>query len=128
MVVRDPEIGDEYLARVVRSIRPGTHARNPLVEILRILVYPSQHAILWPDVPDGHPPLHVGTLCRMPVARDPRGEDMRFGSWEESLAASTAAAMAAADGEELELIKKHAAGKTRRQRSIPIYRRTDIEH
>lgn len=127
VVVRDPEIGDEYLARVAQEIRPGTHARNPIVEILRILAYPMQHAVLWTDVPNENPPLKAGTLCRMPVARPPGQADLRFDSWEASLAAALSAAMGAARSEaETEILRRHAAGTVRGRRAVLIYKRWQL--
>ncbi len=124
VVTADPGVGDEYLARVLRPILAGTKARNPVVEILRILRYPAQRAVAWPDVATENPPLTFGALVRMPVARSPGPEDLRFGSWEESLAAALADAMGAAAGpEETEILKRHAAGAFRGRRAILHYSR-----
>ena len=126
VVVQDPEIRDEYLAKIVRKIRPGTHARNPIVEILRILRYPIQRAVLWTDVSDEHPPLHEGDIVRMPVARAPREDDLRFSTYAESFSAAISAAMTAASGEELAILWRHAGGQFRGRGAILHYARWQL--
>lgn len=124
MVTADPCVGDEYLARVLRPILAGTKARNPIVEILRILRYPAQRAVVWPDVATENPPLTFGALVRMPAIRDPGPEDLRFDSWEASLAAALAAAMAAdPSAAEAEILRRHAAGVFHGRRAILHYSR-----
>ena len=126
VVVADPDIRDEYLARVAQEIRPGTHARNPIVEIMRILRYPVQRAVLWADVPDEHHPLREGDLCRMQVVRAPREDDLRFSSYAASFSAAISAAMTAAGGEELAILWRHAGGEFRGRRAILHYKRWQL--
>ncbi len=127
LVVSDEDIGDEYLARVAQEIRPGTHAENPIVEVLGILKYPMQHTIVYPEIADEHPPIMAGTLCRMPVARAPCGEDFRHDSWEASLAEALAEALGKTENEEEQaILRRHADGVFRGRRAILTYKRWQL--
>lgn len=127
VIVRDEKIGDEYLARVAQEIRLRTQAKNPIVEILRILRYPMQHSVLYPEIPDEHPPIRAGTLCRMPVARAPCGADFRHDSWEASLAEALADALGETkNAEEQAILRRHADGDFRGRRAILTYKRWEL--
>ena len=127
VIVRDEDIGDEYLARVAQEIMPGTQATNPIVEVLRILRYPMQHSVLYPEIPDEHPPIRAGTLCRMPVARAPCGADLRHDSWEASLAEALADALGKTKSEEEQaILRRHADGCFRGRRAILTYKRWEL--
>lgn len=127
LVVSDENIGDEYLARVVQEIMPGTHAENPIVEVLRILKYPMQHTIVYPEIADEHPPIMAGTLCRLHPARAPCPEDLRHDSWEASFAEALANALGAAGSKaEGEILRRHADGCFRGRRAILTYKRWQL--
>ena len=65
-----PEIGDEYLGTVLEAAGGNVFPeRLPAVRLLRMLRYPNQRAIIWPDVPNVNAPLPGGAAARIRVLR-----------------------------------------------------------
>lgn len=114
------EYGEEYLCEVVDASRHGSREVNPVVRVLRVLRYPCQHAIYWPDVAVEIPPVEAGCVCRLPFLRQATGEEaLRFASYETSLAAALRNALQAEPCPEgREIILRHMAGEYRRPRKL----------
>ena len=114
------EYGEEYLCEVVDASRHGSREVNPIVRVLRVLRYPCQHAIYWPDVAVEIPPVEAGCVCRLPFLRQATGEEaLRYASYETSLAAALRNALQAEPctaGQEI--ILRHMAGEYRRPRKL----------
>lgn len=62
--------GDVYLGRQLPELhRVNRPEMLPAVRILRLLRYPDQHAIVWPDRPVDNPPLPGGCAARLRILR-----------------------------------------------------------
>ena len=134
IVVHSPEIRDEYLAAWLGLITPGALRETlPASRILRLLRYPVQHAVIWPDIPNENQPLPAGAVVRMPVLREATAEDREALERYRDYAASVrAGALRALAGElpeaERMLIALELAGRRRRTRAMLILTEGEVEH
>lgn len=133
IVIYSPEIRDEYLAAWVGLIGRGYAPETlPAARILRLLRYPIQHAIVWPDVPSPNDPLPAGAAVRLPILRDATPEDRAaLTRWADYAASVRAGAVAALGGDlpagERRLIALQLAGSRRGKRAVLILRQSDLE-
>lgn len=116
---------DEYYALIVKPARSqGGHA---LVEIHRVLRYPIQHAIMWPDVPNSVKPLDYLCKVRLAVKRPARPEDVehyRAMTYEASLRHALRHAYEDAKARRLvdeQVLSDHMLGKVPRNRVVLVY-------
>ena len=78
VVAWSPEIGDRYLGRILPENRRGRLPEMlPAVRLLRILAWPMQRAILWPDVIHENDPLPGYCAARLRILRHATAEDRR---------------------------------------------------
>ena len=133
IVIYSPEIRDEYLAAWVGLIGRGYAPETlPASRILRLLRYPMQRAVIWPDVPSANDPLPGGAVVRLPVLREATAEDMAALERFRDYAASVRAGAFAALGEglppgEARIITLQLAGKRRGTRAVLILSESDVE-
>lgn len=126
VVAGSPEIGDQYLARRIQETGQGVFPeRVPLVRLLRMLRFPAQHAILWPDVVSENAPLPGGAAARLPILREAdRAERERLildRDWAASVRRCALEALAADPPVgEARMIGLLLAGRRRRTRSTAI--------
>ena len=116
-----PDLGEEYVCAVADASRHGHGPEtSPIVRVLRVLRYPRQHALYWPDKAVEIPAVEAGCICRLPFLRQATAEELaRFGSYEESLAAAQAEALAREENEDSrEIVRRHMAGEYRRARTV----------
>ena len=132
IIAGDRETGEEYLARIVDGEAHGHDPPpNPIVEILRAVKYPHQHAIAHPETAAERPAIVAGALCRMAVIREPAdGERALLGmSAEEALQRAIRRAIMETDNEEeREILRRHSAGETGRGRVILTFLPIDIQY
>ena len=118
------DLGEEYLAELVNASRDRVHPGvNPIVKVLRVMRYPQQHAIYWPDVAIEIPPIREGAYVRLEVHR-PATEDeaRRFRTYADSLRWAQEHALDRAETEaEREILRRHLAGEYRRQRKARYF-------
>lgn len=126
VVVFNDDLKESYIAELLEDL-PARHLRcNPLVQILWMLRYPIQTAIMYGQILSENPPLEEGTrlrmacVCRWPVPWLP-GEN-----YADSVAeARKAYAQEAAQHDRqdiLQLLSAHAQGIYQRKRTLPPYR------
>ena len=133
VVIRSTEIRDEYLAAWMGLTGLGYDARTlPASRILRLLRYPLQRAIIWPDVPSANRPLPYGAVVRLPVIREATEADREALARYADYAASVRAAALRALGEDIppgekRLIGLQLAGSRRGARAVMILTETQIE-
>lgn len=85
IVVHDPDLLDVYIGQLANDVIDVIHP-NPLIYVCRIMRYPIQHAVLWPDVANENQPMREGVLCQLSFLRYPtQDESALSGSYEESL-------------------------------------------
>ena len=112
LIAGEKELGEEYLCELVRP-RALCHGprTSPTVRVLRILRYPRQHAIVWPDVPNEVRPLEGGRIYLLPGIRPATDEEIeRFADWETSLSVTQAEALIDAPPAEREILIRHRMG------------------
>ena len=133
VVIHSPEIRDEYLAAFMGLTGLGYDPHTlPASRILRLLRYPVQRAIIWPDVPSENAPLPFGAVVRLPVLREATEQDRQALERFRDYAASVRAAALAALGEnippgERRLIALQLAGRRRHPRAVLILTESEIE-
>ena len=89
VVVGARDVGEEYLARWLGHFTLGHDPRiNPVTRILRMLRYPDQSALIWPDVICERPPLRWLSVVRIPLIREATMTDAAALSWFCDYAAS----------------------------------------
>ncbi|NLD51466.1 MAG: hypothetical protein GX650_01100 [Clostridiales bacterium] len=116
---------DEYYALIVEPAR--SQGGNALVEIHRVLRYPIQHAIMWPDVPNSVKPLDYLCKVRLAVKRPARQEDVEHYqsmNYEASLRHALRHAYEDAKVRQLvdeQVLKDHMLGKVPRNRVVLVY-------
>ena len=126
VVIWSPEIRDEYLAAFLGLIGPGALRQTlPASRVLRLLKYPEQHAIIWPDVPNENRPLPGLAVVRLPILREATPEDAgaleRFRDYAASVRAAAMKALAGNIPEgERRLIRLELAGRKKRPRAVLI--------
>ena len=132
-VVGERFCGEEYLGEIIDRQLHGHGAElSPVSRILRMLRYPDQRAIIWPDVLCEMPPLREGEFVRLPVIRQPLMADLSALDWFADYAASVRsaamAAMARARTEEQRMmIALQMAGRQpRRVRSVYVLTRLEV--
>ena len=114
-----PDLGEEYLAELPNPSRdPLRPEIDPIVRIARVMRYPRQHALYWPDVPVEIPPIADGVYCRLRVFRQATEADMRrYADYAESLAAAQREYMTRCESAaEREIVQRHMHGEYRRRR------------
>lgn len=133
VVIGHPEILDSYLA-AWRGLSGHGHGPDvlPASRILRMLTYPVQHAILWPEVPNENPPLPGGALVRLPVLREATEADRAALERYCDYAASVRAAALRAIGEgpppdQRLLICLTLVGRRKRTRSVLILTDSEVD-
>ena len=107
------ETGEEYLCQLLDADARGHDPTpSPIVRVLATLRYPRQRAIMQPETAHEIPPLPAGLICRLPALRMPGPEELALeGRHAESLAAALSRALAEAGSEEeMEILRRHAAG------------------
>ena len=133
IVVHSPEIRDEYLAAWLGLINPGALRETlPASRILRLLRYPEQHALIWPDVPNENQPLPGGAVVRMPILREATDADrealVRYRDYAASVRAGALRALAGEIPEaERLLITLELAGRKRRARAMLILTEGEVD-
>lgn len=126
VVIWSPEIRDEYLAAFLGLIGPGALRETlPASRVLRLLRYPEQHAIIWPDVPNENRPLPGLAVVRLPILREAGPEDAealeRYRDYAASVRAAAIRALADDIPEgERRLIRLELAGRRKRPRAVLI--------
>ncbi len=126
IVIYSPEIRDEYLAAWVGLIGRGYAPETlPASRVLRLLRYPMQRAVVWPDVPSPNDPLPGGATVRLPILREATEADREaLTRWADYAASVRAGAVAALGGElpagERRLIALQLAGSRRGRRAVLI--------
>ena len=132
VVIRSPEIRDEYLARYLGLINPGALRETlPASRVLRVLRYPEQHAIIWPECPNENRPLPYLAVVRMPILREATPEDAgaleRYRDYAASVRAAAVSALAGEIPEaERHLIRLELAGRKKRTRAVLILTETEV--
>ena len=132
VVIHSPEIRDEYLAAWMGLTGLGYDPHTlPASRILRLLRYPVQRAIIWPDVPSENLPLPGGAVVRLPVLREATEADRQALERFRDYAASVRAAAVAALGEDIpagerRLIALQLAGRKRSTRAVLILTESEI--
>lgn len=119
LIAGDPELEDGYLAREEPSLLH--YVQNPLVRVLRIVRYPIQHAIMFPEIANENTPVPEGSVCRLArirAASEDEARELLALSWEESLARALAAYEEAAPDGEREILERHRRGDFRKKRAI----------
>lgn len=134
VVIYSPEIRDEYLAAWIGLTGLGYDRHTlPASRILRMLRYPMQRAIIWPDVASENVPLPFGAVVRLPVIREATEADRQALERWRDYAASVRAAALKALGEDLlpgerRLIGLQLAGIRRHNtRAVLILTESEIE-
>lgn len=64
LIVWDSTLEDMYTA-IAEQDEPDELNRHPLVRICSVILYPIQHAAMFPDQASNHAPLPEGTVCRL---------------------------------------------------------------
>ena len=82
VIVHDPDLRDMYCARALLEENEVT--RNILVEILYMIRYPIQHAVLSPDRANENVPLHSGCVCRLRFTRRCPPDEANFITYDAS--------------------------------------------
>ena len=123
-VAGDESFGDEYLVRVLDAEAHGHDpVIHPLVQIISIIRYPAQRAVLWPDVAHEAPPLKAGLICRLGVIREAGEEDAACTDYKKSLDTCLERAIREARTDaERAILRRHAAGILKGQRAVKAYR------
>lgn len=133
VVICSHEIRDEYLAAWIGLTGRGYDPHTlPASRIIRMLKYPVQRAIIWPDVPSDNVPLPGGAVVRLPVIREATEKDRQALERFRDYAASVRAAAVAALGEDLpegekRLIALQLAGRRKSTRAVMILTQSEIE-
>jgi len=133
VVIHSPEIRDEYLAAWMGLTGLGYDPHTlPASRILRMLRYPVQRAIIWPDVPSENLPLPGGAVVRLPVLREATEADRQALERFRDYAASVRAAAVEALGDgipegERRLIALELAGRKRTTRAVLILTESEIK-
>lgn len=126
IVIYSPEIRDEYLAAWVGLIGRGYAPETlPASRVLRLLRYPMQRAVVWPDIPSPNDPLPGGATVRLPILREATEADREaLTRWADYAASVRAGAVAALGGDlpagERRLIALQLAGSRRGKRAVLI--------
>lgn len=82
-----------------------------IVKVLRVLVYPKQHSIIWNDVPMESPAIGADVVCKLHVYRDASDEEItRHSTYDESLMAAQMTAIRTAKPDECAIICRHIMG------------------
>lgn len=120
-----PEIGDRYLGRVIQEERRGWPPEMlPAVRVLRMLRWPDQRAVIWPDIANEVDPLPGGVAARLHVLRAAEADERRqmiLADWWASLRRCGLEAIRAARSErEREIIRLQLAGRRNGRRSVAI--------
>ena len=132
-LVGDPETGEAYVARLIPDKRVNIEPRTlPLVQILRVVNYPRQHAIQDQSVAMEIPAIPEGTYVRMAIVKELSQDEIRVSSlrtYESSLRAAQKAALRLACSEtEREIIRRHLFGAYGRRRAVKSYTREEIKY
>lgn len=126
IVIYSPEIRDEYLAAWVGLIGRGYAPETlPASRVLRLLRYPMQRAVVWPDIPSPNDPLPGGATVRLPILREATEADREaLTRWADYAASVRAGAVAALGGDlpagERRIIALQLAGSRRGKRAVLI--------
>lgn len=132
LIVGDPELDDRYIAVLMKlEEHVSLEERSPVVQVLFVLRYPMQRAILWTDKPYENPAVGEGVICRLSFFRAATVEEVRrFGSYAESLKAAQEEKLLQArrEGDEstAEIILRHMRGEYARKRVLLTYKRWEI--
>jgi hypothetical protein len=132
-VIGQEGVGEEYLAAWIGVFNHGHDARLlPVSRILRMLRYPDQAALIWPEVLCEFPPLPGGALVRLPVIRAAGLTDRAALDWFRDYAASVRHCALEAMGrarteDERMMIALELAGRRRRRRSVYVLSRQEVD-
>ena len=124
VVVSDHELMESYIGRLLEDLPPHRHT-SPAVEILWMLAYPRQTAIMYHDLITENRPLKAGTRTRMPfVCRWPM-DSLPAGAYQQSVDAALADYIAEARYtgryDVLAVLARHQQGRYGRTRKpVPI--------
>ena len=134
IVVGQTGTGEQYLARFLGRFAFAHDPRiNPVSRILRMLRYPDQAALIWPEVLCDFPPLPWGAVVRLPVIREATLTDAAALSWFCDYWASVRfaafdAIRRARTPEQARMIGLHLAGaRLNRVRSVYLLNRLEVE-
>lgn len=126
VVVGQRETGEAYLARWLGAYPQGHGAEIlPVSRILRMLRYPDQGALLWPEVACEFDPLPARAVVRLPVIRETLMSDLAALDWFRDYAASVRFYALEAQGRartetQRMVIALQLAGRRRRKRSVYV--------
>jgi hypothetical protein len=124
IIAGERELGEEYLCELI-TFDPMGHGSttSPIVRVMRVLRYPDQRAIIWPDVANEVCPIREGTICRLPYIRSASSDEIsRYPDWASSLIATQAEAMnRAASDAERRIIRNHQLGLYIDRRAVHTY-------
>ena len=125
-VAAETSAGDLYLGiRVPENHLLSRPHMLPAVRILRMIRYPDQHAIIWPDKPVENDPLPGGAVARLRILREAAEPDRQLLFSDRDYGASVRRCALIALGEgrpehENRLIRLELAGRRGRIRSTMI--------
>ena len=124
------DLGEEYMAELIYAVdRERILGVDPVVKILRVLKYPRQHALYWPDQAIEIPPIAESEYVRMHVLRAAGPDELKaLGSWDECLRHAQERALQEETNEEArEIIRRHLSGEYRRKRTAHTFTRWEID-
>jgi hypothetical protein len=82
VIVHDPDIRDMYCARIMKQ---GDEIKmNVLVQIIYMIRYPIQHAVVYTDRANENPPIPEGTICRLKFVRRCQPGEEHFTTYDDS--------------------------------------------
>lgn len=111
-------------------------ARNPILEVLRVICYPMQRAILWPDMACENAPLPEGCICRLrvygPAGPETAAAYLATGYAEtlrEALVDAICEAVCRGSAEEACTLLRHLRGEYyRTRRAVKTYKWTEVQN
>lgn len=124
------DLGEEYMAELIYAVdRERILGVDPVVKILRVLKYPRQHALYWPDQAIEIPPITESEYVRMHILRAAGPDELKaLGSWDECLRRAQERALKDETNEQArEIISRHMAGDYRRKRSAYTFTSWEID-
>ena len=130
IVCGNAETGEEYLCLPMRlPSYKFDNAVNRIVQVVRILRYPDQRAIIQHECAVEIPPAGEGLICRLAYLRDATDEELtRHADYAESLKATLGEAVKRARSvDELSILMRHAMGVFAVRKSLTTFNPYDVE-